>query len=135
MPKGLTPIRSNHRNDQLHTCCISYLLVTQRDPSFPFRIDYEFKGRFLPEGTSTPITAKLTLVTDFTFHRLPLSLSFNVINDRHSRLITASSTSPRSLACTKRGEKVIFLSIHRFHRCGGGVGWGVLGHTGCVTRA
>lgn len=74
MPKGLTPIRSNHRNDQLHTCCISYLLVTQRDPSFPFRIDYEFKGRFLPEGTSTPITAKLTLVTDFTFHRLPLSL-------------------------------------------------------------
>lgn len=132
MPKGLTPIRSNHRNDQLHTCCISYLLVTQRDPSFPFRIDYEFKGRFLPEGTSTPITAKLTLVTDFTFHRLPLSLF-----QRYQRSPFASYHRLFYIASFSRvhEEKRSFSS--RFTDFIGVVvvGWGVLGHTGCVTRA
>lgn len=135
MPKGLTPIRSNHRNDQLHTCCISYLLVTQRDPSFPFRIDYEFKGRFLPEGTSTPITAKLTLVTDFTFHRVPLSLSLSTLSTIAIRVLSPPLLHRLALSRARNEEKRSFSS--RFTDSIGVVvvGWGVLGHTGCVTRA
>lgn len=65
---------------------VVYLLPARNQrPPFPFLPEFSRVAFCRRERSHS--TAKLTLVTDFTFHRV-LSLSLSLSNDGHSRLIT-----------------------------------------------